>query len=56
MCLPEKAQEIQAIVAKRITEFTGLHVAAVHVVYKDLIRELPAEEARAVAEELAEND
>lgn len=54
VCLPEKAQEIQAIVAKRITEFTGLHVAAVHVVYKDLIHKLPLEED-SIAEELTEN-
>jgi uncharacterized alkaline shock family protein YloU len=32
--IPEKAEQIQLKVAEEITKFTGLHVAAVHVVFK----------------------
>ncbi len=43
--LPSKAQEIQTMVTARISELTGLHVATVHVVFKDLVREVPKEES-----------
>ncbi|MCP5509124.1 MAG: Asp23/Gls24 family envelope stress response protein [Chlamydiales bacterium] len=49
--LPLKAQEIQAMVTARISELTGLHVATVHVVFKDLIRSMPVEEAAQPSEE-----
>lgn len=35
--IPEKAEEIQSKVAEEVTRLTGLHVACVHVVFKDLI-------------------
>ena len=35
--IPDKAEEIQTKVAEDITRLTGLHVASVHVVFKDLI-------------------
>lgn len=37
VCIPEKAEEIQSQVAEELTRLTGLHVACVHVVFKDLI-------------------
>lgn len=35
--IPEKAEEIQTKVAEEVTRLTGLHVACVHVVFKDLV-------------------
>lgn len=35
--LPEKADEIQEKVSEEVTKLTGLHVACVHVVFKNLI-------------------
>jgi len=35
--IPEKAAEIQEKVAEEISNFTGLHVGTVHVVFKNLI-------------------
>lgn len=35
--IPEKAEEIQAKLAEEISRWSGLHVASVHVVFKDLI-------------------
>jgi uncharacterized alkaline shock family protein YloU len=35
--IPEKADEIQELVAEEVTHLTGLHVACVHVVFKGLI-------------------
>ncbi len=35
--IPDKAEEIQLKLVKNITELTGLHVASVHVVFKNLI-------------------
>jgi uncharacterized alkaline shock family protein YloU len=35
--IPEKAEEIQLRLVKNITELTGLHVASVHVVFKNLL-------------------
>ena len=37
--IPEKAEEIQNKIAEKITELTGLHVASVHVVFKNVITE-----------------
>lgn len=39
--IPDKAEEIQAMIAEDITSLTGLHVASVHVVFKNVI--LPAD-------------
>lgn len=35
--IPEKAEEIQTKIADEITNLTGLHVASVHVVFKNVI-------------------
>lgn len=35
--LPKKAEEVQGKVAEEISLFSGLHVASVHVVFKNLI-------------------
>lgn len=35
--IPEKAEEIQTAIAHEMTKLTGLHVACVHVVFKNLI-------------------
>lgn len=35
--IPEKAEEIQTICAEEITRLTGLHVASVHIVFKNVV-------------------
>lgn len=35
--IPEKAEEIQTKLAEEISRWTGLHVASVHVIFKELI-------------------
>lgn len=35
--IPEKADEIQTKIAEKITLLTGLHVSAVHVVFKNIM-------------------
>ena len=35
--IPEKAEEIQTKIAEEITKLTGLHVATIHVVFKNVI-------------------
>jgi len=35
--IPEKAHEIQTKVAEEITKMTGLHVACIHVVFKNVL-------------------
>lgn len=37
--IPEKAEEIQTKIAEEITKLTGLHVASVHIVFKNVISE-----------------
>jgi len=37
ICIPEKAEEVQMKIAEKISRFTGLHVASVHVIFKNLI-------------------
>lgn len=46
--IPEKAEEIQVKIAKDISRLTGLHVAAVHVVFKNLISKASSEEPEEV--------
>jgi uncharacterized alkaline shock family protein YloU len=41
--IPEKAEEIQEKLIGEITKWTGLHVSSVHVIFKDLIYEVPEE-------------
>lgn len=35
--IPEKSEEIQCKLTEEITRWTGLHVASIHVVFKELI-------------------
>lgn len=35
--IPDKAEEIQSKVAEEVTKLTGLHVASVHVVFKNVV-------------------
>lgn len=35
--IPQKAEELQQAISKEITEITGLHVSAVHVLFKSII-------------------
>lgn len=37
LCIPEKAEEIQTKITEEIIQLTGLHVASVHVVFKNVI-------------------
>lgn len=37
--IPDKAEEIQTKITEEITKLTGLHVAAVHVVFKNVVPE-----------------
>lgn len=39
--IPSKAEEIQERLVEEISKWTGLHVASVHVIFKDLILEQP---------------
>ena len=48
--LPEKAEEIQSTLVREITRWTGLHVACVHVVFKNLIADVDS------VEEVSEDD
>lgn len=43
--LPEKADEIQTKIAHEVSRLTALHVAAVHVVFKNMISKKEALEA-----------
>ncbi|MDE3045191.1 MAG: Asp23/Gls24 family envelope stress response protein [Verrucomicrobiota bacterium] len=43
--IPEKAEEVQSKLAEEVSRWTGLHVAAVHVIFKDLILPQPDAEA-----------
>lgn len=36
--IPEKAEEIQTIIAEEITKLTGLHVSCVHVIFKSIVQ------------------
>lgn len=48
--IPEKAEEIQTKIAQEVSHWTGLHVASVHVVFKDLML-LPMAEQKSEVEE-----
>lgn len=37
IAIPQKAEEIQGRLVQEVSQFTGLHVAAVHVIFKGLI-------------------
>lgn len=42
--LPEKAEEIQSKLVREITQLTGLHVACIHVVFKNLLSDVSLDE------------
>ena len=50
--LPEKAEEIQTKLVKEITRWTGLHVACIHVVFKNILPESNLMEEMGVDKEL----
>lgn len=50
LSIPEKAEEIQAKVTEEVTRLTGLHVAEVHVVVKNIY--LPGEETKSLAKQV----
>jgi uncharacterized alkaline shock family protein YloU len=52
--IPEKAEEIQTRLIEEVSRWTGLHVASVHVIFKDLILPQTEEEAPAAVEMKAE--
>lgn len=37
ICIPEKGDEIQTVLAEELSRWTGLHVASIHVVFKGLV-------------------
>ncbi len=37
--IPAKAEEIQSMISKEVTELTGLHVSNIHVVFKNIVPE-----------------
>lgn len=37
VCIPEKAEEIQAKIVEDVSHLTGLHVGRVHIIFKNLI-------------------
>lgn len=49
--LPEKAEEIQTKIAHEVSKITALHVAAVHVVFKNMISKKEALEVAAKVKE-----
>src|SRR3989344_2606670 len=52
--IPEKAEEVQTKLAEAVSRWTGLHVASVHVIFKDLI--LPENNTESSAAEQAGGD
>lgn len=34
--IPQKAEEIQSLLAEQMTKLTGLHVASIHLVFKNI--------------------
>jgi len=41
--IPEKAEEVQTKLAEEISRWSGLHVAVVHVIFKNMIMPAPEE-------------
>lgn len=41
LAIPQKAEEIQTLIAEEITKMTGLHVACVHAVFKNVVLQDP---------------
>ncbi len=49
--IPEKAEEVQTKLTEEVSRWTGLHVASVHVIFKDLIPPQGTEETAPELEE-----
>jgi uncharacterized alkaline shock family protein YloU len=47
--IPKKAEEIQTAVVEEITKMTGLRVSEIHVIFKELSRELPLPEEESLS-------
>ena len=54
--LPEKTEEIQGCIVSEISEYTGLHVAAVHVIVKGLTQPKDRTESEEEIEEFCAAD
>lgn len=52
--IPEKSEEIQIRLVEEVSRWTGLHVASVHVIFKDLILK-PKEEKGESKEEMKDD-
>jgi len=53
--IPEKAEEIQTKLAEEVSCWTGLHVASVHVIFKELIApESPSQKENPLGKEFEE--
>jgi uncharacterized alkaline shock family protein YloU len=53
--IPEKAEEIQTKLAEEVSRWTGLHVASVHVIFKELIAsESPSQQENPLGKEFEE--
>ncbi len=44
LSIPEKAEEIQSKLAEAISDLTGLHVASIHIIFKNVIFPATAKE------------
>ncbi|MBF8263483.1 MAG: hypothetical protein HW387_1148 [Parachlamydiales bacterium] len=49
MSIPEKAEEVQSKIVEEISRWSGLHVASVHVIFKDLMAPQRSEKPEAMA-------
>ena len=54
--IPEKAEEIQSKIVEEVSALTGLHVACVHVIFKNLITQGGVEEKEEEEEEKPEGE
>jgi uncharacterized alkaline shock family protein YloU len=52
--IPEKAEEIQTRLVEEVSRWTGLHVASVHVIFKDLIHARPEDAPQGAGQEAGE--
>lgn len=55
LSIPEKAEEIQTTISREISALTGLHVSAVHVVFKNVILEKQMKDT-VIEEEYSDDD
>ena len=48
--IPEKAEEVQIKIVEEVSRWTGLHVAAVHVIFKNMIPPVSSEAQKSEVE------